>query len=344
MRVLSTSDSDIREAAEALRAGKRVAFPTETVYGLGADAFNTASLAGVFEAKGRPRFDPLIVHIAELQGLSRLVDYGALRAAARSRLDALAAALWPGPLTLILPKLAVVPDLATAGLPTVAVRFPRHPVAQKLIALSTGAVAAPSANAFGRLSPTTAAHVAEQLGGKVDYIVDGGASPVGLESTVLDLCAEPPRILRPGGAPREDIEAVIGPVEWGSEAGATQGGLKSPGSLKSHYAPRTPLVLYPPGELAALPEKEGEGRLYFKKPPDCGSPDKAASPVRFLSAAGDAVEAAARLFAVLHELDALGLKIIRAEAAPETGLGPAITDRLTRAAARKKYHFLRSTK
>jgi len=327
MEMLSTSDTDLEKAAAALTAGLLVAFPTETVYGLGADAFNQPALARIFEAKGRPRFDPLIIHIAELKTLWRIADEPSLNKATVERLSILSERLWPGPLTLILPKRKEVPDLATSALDTAAIRFPSHPVAQKLIQLSTGAVAAPSANLFGRLSPTRAAHVKAQLGDKVDYIIDGGKTPVGLESTVLDLSSTIPRILRQGGTEREKIESLIGPVVFSCDS-PSEAPL-SPGQLKSHYAPRTPLVLCNRGEMDAMPFAPGEGRLYFSRPKTEGIlTDRA----RVLSETGDLTEAAANFFDCLHELDSLGLDFIRAEEAPASGLGEAINDRLRRAA------------
>ena len=333
MEILSCSDSDIEKAAAALAAGFLVAFPTETVYGLGADAFNPSALAKVFDAKNRPHFDPLIVHIAEMEALPRIIDTASIGGATMERLSILGERLWPGPLTLVLPKRKALPDLATAGLPTAAVRFPSHPTAQKLIRISTGAVAAPSANLFGHLSPTSAHHVISQLGKKVDFIVDGGRTQVGLESTVLDLCGDSPVILRQGGTPREEIEALIGPVGLSTMLPEAAPDIDekplSPGQLKSHYAPRTPLVLHKFGELALLPLAADEGRLYFTQP--MANPGQ----TRVLSESGDPVEAAANLFAMLHELDSLGLKLIRAEEAPPAGLGEAINDRLRRASARK---------
>jgi len=345
MVLLSTADEDIKKAAAALAAGSLVAFPTETVYGLGADAFNTSALARIFEVKNRPRFDPLIIHIAEKAALHRIAEISLLSETAKERLSILSERLWPGPLTLILPKKPELPDLATAGLASAAVRFPSHPIAQKLIRLSTGAIAAPSANPFGRLSPTSARHVETQLGRKVDFIIDGGKTQVGLESTVLDLCREKPAILRPGGTSRESIEALIGPVEFSpgisgdsvssadGSAGNSAAAQLSPGRLKSHYAPRTPLVLCRAGELASLPYTapggDGEGRLYFAAP---GRENPAPQDrTRILSKTGDLREAAANLFEMLHELDGLGLTLIRAEEAPESGLGEAVNDRLRRA-------------
>ncbi|MDR2663402.1 MAG: threonylcarbamoyl-AMP synthase [Treponema sp.] len=263
---LGDSPGDIQRAAEILKNGGLAAFPTETVYGLGADAFNIRALARVFEAKGRPRFDPLIIHIASPDMLEGLADLGALSPRLRPLPAKLAAAFWPGPLTLVLPKRPEVPDLATAGLPTVAVRFPAHPAAQKLIALSSGAVAAPSANPFGRLSPTRASHVLESLGNKIDCVIDGGPCSVGVESTVLSLAGtgELPRILRPGGISREQLERVIGPAACGGAAEAPSEVL-SPGMLKSHYAPKTPLTLHGPEEMSALPFLPGEGYLFFSE-------------------------------------------------------------------------------
>ena len=324
-------------AAAALAAGALVAFPTETVYGLGADAFNLSALARIFEAKNRPRFDPLIIHIAEHEALSRIADTSSLERAARQRLSLLSQRLWPGPLTLILPKRLELPPLATAGLATAAVRFPSHPAAQKLIALSTGAVAAPSANPFGCLSPTRAEHVRDQLGEKVDFIIDGGRTTVGVESTVLDLSSDPPRILRPGGTSRETIEALIGPVELLGPAPTDNNARPlSPGQLKSHYAPRTPLVLCRRGEITSLPDAvRDEGRLYFSMSEESRASLKkdTLDRTRVLSPTGDLAEAAANLFDMLHELDSLGLKLIRAEEAPPFGLGEAINDRLRRAAS-----------
>jgi L-threonylcarbamoyladenylate synthase len=328
----------------------------------------------VFEVKGRPRFDPLIIHIASLDMLDRLADLDALSPSRRPLPVKLAAAFWPGPLTLILPKRPGVPALATAGLPTVAIRFPAHPAAQKLIALSSGAVAAPSANPFGRLSPTRAEHVLEGLGNKIDCIIDGGPCSVGVESTVLSLAGEEelPRILRPGGISREQLERVIGPVTAGGMAeSGPPAALLSPGMLKSHYAPRTPLVLHTPEEMSALPFLPDEGYLFFseisrdtwlkrnagkipaedlkrirfkspgddvtrirfKSPvPTSGMDAEAGPAILALSQSGDAAEAAVWLFDGLHLLDRAGLRRIHAEALPPEGLGAAVNDRLRRAA------------
>jgi L-threonylcarbamoyladenylate synthase len=344
MTILSSSEADLRRAAEALQAGLLVAFPTETVYGLGADAFNPEALARVFAAKGRPRFDPLIVHIAERETLDRLADLSVLPPPLREKALVLSERLWPGPLTLALPKRPLVPDIATAGLPTVAIRFPDHPVALQLIRLSTGAVAAPSANRFGSLSPTRAEHVKEQLGDRIAFIIDGGRTRVGVESTVLDLSGGPPgapqtrpRLLRPGGVSRETIEALIGELDLPDAEGDAPS--VSPGQLKSHYAPHTPLSLHSPGDMAALRYRRGEYYLFFSAAgrdawlaaQEAPPPDSALA----LSPSGDTLEAATNLFDLLHRLDRLGASRIHAEEAPAEGLGPAINDRLFRAASNK---------
>jgi L-threonylcarbamoyladenylate synthase len=336
MQILTPSVEGLQQAAAALKAGLLVAFPTETVYGLGGDAFNPQALERIFAAKGRPRFDPLIIHIAALDTLDRIAAMDSLDPALRSKLDTLGARLWPGPLTVILPKQSAVPALATSDLPTVAVRFPAHETAQQLIRLSTGALAAPSANPFGYLSPTQAAHVQEQLGDKVAYIIDGGPCGIGVESTVLDLSADEPCILRPGGIPQEQIQELIGPVAGPS--GAQAGRIHAPGQLPSHYAPRTALTLHGFSELLQLSYDPAEAYLFFDRSSlatwvsQAGTEPEAAR-LRVLSATGDLREAAARLFAVLHELDKSGASVIRAQRAPETGLGAAINDRLSRAAA-----------
>jgi L-threonylcarbamoyladenylate synthase len=343
MEFLSISGDSLAKAAAVLRDGGLVAFPTETVYGLGGDAFNAAALVKIFEAKGRPRFDPLIVHIAAIESLERIADLSLLDDGASKKLDLLAEKLWPGPLTLILPKQKTVPDLATSGLSTVAVRFPAHDAAQRLISLSTGALAAPSANPFGYLSPTRAEHVRNLLGEKVDIILDGGPALVGVESTVLDICGERPRILRPGGTSREAIEALIGPVLSGSRAASS--GIVSPGQLKSHYAPLRPLSVHSREELITLSggsSAEGIALLFFDGPSRdaaltarAGMKNGTATVViRALSETGNSREAAARLFETLHELDCSGVSRIYAQLAPEDGLGAAINDRLRRAAAK----------
>jgi len=345
MEFLSISPEFLKRAAEILNNGGLVAFPTETVYGLGADAFNPAALAKVFEAKKRPRFDPLIIHIAAIQTLEKIADLSLLDTQVRGKLYLLAENLWPGPLSLVLPKREIIPGLATGGLPTLAVRFPDHPAALKLIQLSSGAVAAPSANPFGYLSPTRAEHVRDMLGEKADIILDGGPARIGVESTVLDLSSENIRLLRPGGTPREAIEKLIGPVHAGPFTAGNEaeikGGLVSPGQLKSHYAPRTPLSAYSREAILDQPAQTGSAFLFFDGPSRdawlAAHQDTQAGKIviRVLSETGSLLEAAANLFETLHELDSgevSGISRIAAQFAPEQGLGVAINDRLHRAA------------
>ena len=313
---------EIYWAAQHLRQGGVVAFPTETVYGLGADAFNPMAVARVFEVKGRPHFDPLIVHIEHVDQLARLtsrVPPWALLLAER---------FWPGPLTLVLPRAGRVPDLVTAGLPTVAVRLPDHPVALRLIRETGSPIAAPSANLFGQVSPVTAAHVRDQLGGLVDVVLDGGACRVGVESTILSLVTPRPTLLRPGGVPLEEIEKIIGPVHCpASTAGAPNRPL-APGCLPSHYAPRTRLWLrQPPG---ASPVQGRVGLLTLQQNP---TRDQGFAVVEELSPSASLREAAANLYSALRKLDKLGLDAILADLVPEHGLGLAINDRLRRASA-----------
>ena len=316
----------IEAAARQLRTGGLVAFPTETVYGLGADATDDRAVARIFEAKGRPRFNPLIVHAPDLAAHRAwaIFDEPALR---------LAEAFWPGALTLVLARRpdAAVSRLVSAGLETVAVRAPDHPVAQALLRNTDRPVAAPSANRSGRLSPTEASHVAASLGKAVDLLLDGGPCPGGLESTVLSLAGETPVLLRPGLVTRAAIEAVIGPVQAADPASAgetpPEAPLESPGLLASHYAPRAALRLD-----AADALQDGEALLAFGDMPEPGPAGYAA--MRNLSPAGDLTEAAANLFRLLHELDALEPAAIAVSPVPEKGLGAAINDRLRRAAAR----------
>lgn len=312
-----SAPGDVERAARILRQGGLVAFPTETVYGLGADALNPSAVARVFECKGRPRFDPLIVHLAEAGALSSVA--AEIPAAASE----LARRFWPGPLTLVLPKRTQVPDITTSGLPTVAARVPDHPLALELLARSGVPVAAPSANPFGRVSPTRAEHVLEQLAGDVDAILDGGPCRVGVESTIVGLTGPRPTLLRAGGLPVEEVEQVVGPLELPPSGGDRP---LAPGGLESHYAPRTPLVLRSPASFQPPPGRVG--LLAFREPP--GRSGYAA--VEVLSPTGDLREAAVRLFAALRALDARGLDLIVAEPVPETGLGRAIQDRLKRGA------------
>ena len=312
----------IHQAAEIIKRGGIVAFPTETVYGLGADAFNPLAVARVFEVKQRPSFDPLIVHMANETDLERLV-MEIPRDAKR-----LTEQFWPGPLTVVLYKREDVPDIVTSGLPTVAVRMPKHPMTLKLIELVGSPIVGPSANPFGYLSPTTAEHVRDQLGGQIDFILDGGPCEVGVESTILSFSEKKPRLLRPGGVPLEEIESIIGKVE----ISPIEDRPSAPGMLPKHYAPRTPIVLdwnvknldrYEDKNIGLLVLQEPKNNLKFHS-------------VEVLSANGDLREAAANLFAAIRRLDVLNLDLIVAESIPEVGLGRAIMDRLRRATSKEE--------
>ena len=314
--------ADIDRAAALLRAGELVAFPTETVYGLGADATNGRAVAAVFEAKGRPHFNPLICHYPTAEAAFEHV-------VPDDRARRLAAAFWPGPLSLVLPRRPTCPVdlLAGAGLDTLAVRVPAHPIALALIAAAGRPIAAPSANRSGQVSPTTADHVLDGLAGRIAAVVDGGPCAVGVESTVLDLTGTGAMLLRPGGVPAEAIAALIGPVSRPIPLAAAEAtrSLRSPGMMLSHYAPDLPV------RLEATAAGAEEALLAFgPTPPGAGL-------VFNLSEAGDLREAAARLFAGLRWLDAegrrRGLIRIAAMAVPQEGLGAAIADRLARAAA-----------
>ena len=320
-RVRTADEAAIAEAARCLAAGGLVAFPTETVYGLGADATDAVAVAQLYAAKGRPAFNPLICHVA---------DAAAARALAHLDADAerLAAAFWPGPLTLVLPKASDCPvaELATAGLDSIAVRVPRHVVAQKILQKFGKPIVAPSANRSGHVSPTTAAHVLADLRGRVDLIVDGGATPVGVESTIV-ACLGEPMLLRPGGVPSEAIERALGrPLARPAvETASADHAPLAPGMLPSHYAPRTPL------RLDAAGVETGEALLAFG-PKSVPGAERAVRALN-LSPRGDMIEAAANLFAHLRALDAAGAPFIAAMPVPREGLGEAINDRLARAAA-----------
>ncbi len=306
----------ISDGAEIIRKGGLVAFPTETVYGLGADVFNPAAVENIFRLKGRPLFNPLIAHIPDRKMLERLTDN--IPESAGRLMDA----FWPGPLTIVFNKKAGVPDIVTGGNSTVAVRMPSHPLALKLIRLADTPVAAPSANAFGRTSPTTAFHVIEQLGTEGYGIIDGGASRVGVESTVISLAHEIPQLLRPGGISKDQIEAVIGPVSIPEKTVLDHP--EAPGMLESHYSPVTPMFL-----SASQPsdnEDPQTGLLLFK-PEDIRS----AGPVEILSKSADTEEAAVNLYAAMRRLDSKKLKRIIAYPVPETGAGHAVNDRIKKA-------------
>ena len=313
---------NIKNGAAIIQRGGLVAFPTETVYGLGADALNPAAVAKIFAVKDRPRFDPLIIHIAEVSSLERLCS------SRDDRADKLAQLFWPGPLTLVLTKSALVPGIVTAGLATVALRMPDHPVALELVRQAGTPIAAPSANPFGYLSPTTAEHVKEQIGEKVNLILNGGKCRVGVESTIIDLTGEQAVLLRAGGLAIEEIEPVIGKVKLYT---GNSGKPLSPGQLPRHYSPQTLLKIIKNNDVKTSATKRA-GLLAFKRSPM----DVAYEMVEVLSPKGDLHEAAANFFSCLHRLDKSGLDVIYAEPVPEVGLGRAIMDRLNKAAGGNK--------
>ena len=317
-RVIAASADATAEAARTLAAGGLVAFPTETVYGLGADATDGTAIARLYAAKGRPSFNPLIAHVADLAAARTLAIFDA-------DAERLAASFWPGPLTLVLRKRADCPvaELATAGLDTIAVRVPDHPVARDLLRALRRPVVAPSANRSGHVSPTTAGHVLADLRGRVDLIVDGGPTTVGVESTIV-ACLDRPMLLRPGGTPREALERTLG-APLVAAPSLNENVPLAPGMLESHYAPRSRL------RLDAKDLRAGEALLAFG--PNMPRGAEQAVRVLNLSAAGDLVEAAANLFSHLRALDAAAAAMIAVMPVPHDGLGEAINDRLQRAAA-----------
>ena len=319
-QILPAGEAAVTAAARILAEGGLVAFPTETVYGLGADAANPAAIARLYQAKGRPAFNPLIAHVGDIAAARQIARFDAPAMA-------LAEAFWPGPLTLVLPKTpdCAVADLATAGLDTVAIRIPAHPVARAILREFGGAVVAPSANLSGHVSPTTAAHVQSDLAGLIDLIVDGCAVDVGVESTIVG-CFDEPMLLRPGGVPRAEIERVLGRVlkQPPADAEGDSGQPLAPGMLASHYAPRAKVRLH------AISLAPGEALLAFGLGAISGI--DAASSVMNLSERGDLAEAAANLFGHLRALDGKGLPTIAVMSIPDEGLGEAINDRLRRAA------------
>jgi L-threonylcarbamoyladenylate synthase len=319
-QVIEAGGPALARAVQVLADGDLVAFPTETVYGLGADATNGEAVARLYEAKGRPSFNPLIAHV---------VDAAAARALARfdRAAERLAAAFWPGPLTLVLPKVPGCPvaELATAGLDTIAVRVPSHPVAREILAAFRRPIVAPSANRSGHVSPTTAAHVLADLAGRIVLIVDGGATPMGLESSIV-ACLDRPALLRPGALPRAEIERIVALVDVPADELAIDADVPiAPGQLASHYAPRARL------RLEAERVRAGEALLAFGPVSVPGARQAVAT--LNLSPRGDLIEAAAKLFSHLRALDASGAAMIAAMPIPHEGLGEAINDRLARAAA-----------
>lgn len=316
MNIFRSTKKNIARAADLLRQGGIVAFPTETVYGLGAMVSMPKGVARIFEAKKRPFFDPLIVHILSLDQLKDLIpDYP-------PSLDQLLQRFWPGPLTIVSTKKESVPDIVTAGLDTVAVRMPRHPVSRYLIDAAGGPIAAPSANLFGSASPTEAGHVWDQLGDAVDMILDGGRCEVGIESTIIKIDHSRYTLLRPGGIPLEELQEELGIIALDSDSAQVE----APGQLPYHYSPSTPVTIVP--LITSVHRKMTDAVfLYFKKPEIPVDPGNSF----ILSPSGDLREAASNLFSHLHCLDKLAARVIIAEEVPLHGLGRAIMDRLIKA-------------
>ena len=318
MKLLNANHKNILFAAGLIKEGSLVAFPTETVYGLGADGLNPLAVAKIFEAKKRPSFNPLILHISNLKQLEMISESD------NSNIKKLIDNFWPGPLTLVLPKKNIVPDIVTAGNETVAVRMPNHPTALELIELVGNPIAAPSANTFGHLSPTTAQHVVSQLGNKVDLILDGGTCTVGIESTIIAVLEDRTILLRPGGTAIEEIEKIIGPIEKDVNFSSNQP--ISPGQLPYHYAPKIPIRFMNNLEKEKFEPSKTGLLLFTDKKVDY--PFKI---IKVLTHNSDLREAAANLFSYLHEMESTGIDIIFVEAVPEVGLGIAIMDRLRKA-------------
>ena len=308
--------TDILQACDLLNNSQIVAIPTETVYGLAANALDREALTRVFKAKNRPTFDPLILHVGSFERIESIAQE------VPDKAEILAGALWPGPMTMVLKKKSIVPGLATAGMDTVGVRMPRHPLTSDLLQYLDFPLAAPSANPFGYISPTSAKHVYKQMKGRIPYILDGGPCTVGLESTIVDLSGDVTRVLRKGGIPVEEIEKLIGPVEVNEKSSSNP---KAPGMLESHYAPQIPLILGDIPELINLHNGKEIRVLGFQS--TYGQKGFA------LSESGNLAEAAQNLFYYLRKLDDETADIILAEMVPEKGLGRAINDRLKRASS-----------
>jgi len=315
--ILKATEANIKKAAGIIKAGGVVAFPTETVYGLGADALNEAAVARIFEIKGRPSINPLIVHLAEVDGIADVAEIS--NSLLRSKIEKISG-FWPGPLTLVLPKLEIIPGNVCANLSSIAVRIPSHPVARALLRFAATPIAAPSANTSNYVSPTTAEHVEANLGDKVEIILDGGACEVGLESTILSLIHAPPRILRAGRITLEMLSEVLGEVQYQSD-----GEIIAPGMMKKHYAPRTKVAWLKDFDLSKAPERVG--LISFGK----DLPGSSFIAQRTLSPNSNLEQVAHNLFAALRELDNLGLDLILVDSCERRGLGLAIMDRIERA-------------
>ncbi len=317
MAILESNNKNIERAANKLRAGRLVAFPTETVYGLGADGFNKTAVAKIFEAKKRPSFNPLILHVSTLDMLNEVASYTS------EKINLLTDKFWPGPLTLVLKKKNIVPYIVTSGLETVAVRMPDNKIALDLINKFGRPIAAPSANSFSKLSPTKAEHVVKQLGNKVDIILEGGKCNVGVESTIIEVTNSSQTLLRPGGIATEDIEKVIGKLSKPDNINESP---NSPGQLHIHYAPNVPIAFYSENKIRKSSNLR-LGGIFFNELKD---PDRFIV-AKILSKKNSLREAASNLFSYLHEMENLDLDMIFIEPVEKKGLGIAIMDRLTKA-------------
>ncbi len=316
MKQLSPTSNNIKISAKELKLGNLVAFPTETVYGLGADGLNPIAVSKIFETKKRPTFNPLILHINSMQMLNKIAWLK------EKKIEKLLDKFWPGPLTIILPKKEIVPDIVTAGLETVAVRMPNNKIALQLIKELGNPIAAPSANSFGKLSPTTAEHVAKQLSEKVDIILDGGSCNVGVESTIVKITKDKNYLLRPGGISVEELESVAGKFENLNNENKPD----SPGQLKIHYAPEIPIYFFDEEKIIENRYKN-LGGLFFRK----SKLEKYFSSIKILSQKGNLNEAAANVFSFLHEFENENVDMIFVETIEYSGLGNAIMDRLSKA-------------
>lgn len=316
MKLLEATNKNIDLAVNVLNSDGLVAFPTETVYGLGANGLCPIAVAKIFEAKKRPTFNPLILHVSSVEMLNEIAIID------NPKIEKLINNFWPGPLTLVLPKKSNVPDIVTAGLETVAVRMPNNKIALELIKKLNKPIAAPSANYFGRLSPTSAQHVSNQLGTSVDIILDGGECSVGVESTIVKILNDENLLLRPGGIPKEEIESIIGDLKYSTEVETPN----SPGQLKIHYAPEIPIYFYDENKIQNQSNKK-LGGLFFQHP----KLDKHFSSIKILSPKGNFREAASNLFSLLHQLENEKLDMIFVEKIDKQGLGIAIMDRLIKA-------------
>ena len=328
IRRMTGTDEELHVLADALRAGNLVAIPTETVYGLAANALDEAACRRIFEVKGRPLIDPLIVHVTGIEHAEKLAE---VSDAARALMER----YWPGPITFVMKRRSVVPDIISAGLPTVALRCPRHPLTRKLLSMCGLPLSAPSANRFGYVSPTCAEHVITGLGDRIDYVLDGGPCDIGLESTIVGLAdPENPVLFRPGAISRKELSEVLGREVALPERRVDSGPMDAPGMLSRHYSPKTPLTLFDGGAIPARDSSaDGREAVVLFAHPDVAPLWTSGAEVFWFSESGQPMEAARNVFSLLRNLDSGGYSRIYAERSPLGGIGEAINDRLGRAAA-----------